>query len=722
MCATTTSPELARSKLCPACRSIFSGDTLKNDSGEVAHHSLDHLAVHAKSGCQLCLTITTSLPPDSHRYFPRDTPEKDGSLGFALVAPIARDQARVKFRVVRNAEFVVSTTTANGNHQHPDENGKRVIPRQQQTATPTPSLGSNLSLPLSDGAVPPADDFALTCELILMNPRYAVEPGVRSIPMDSMSTASASALEVARQWIDECSFNHMKCNVNSEMSTSWKPTHLLDVSIKGAGGKQGLKLVDGLFLDPLTEYVTLSHCWGTGKGVRLHKGTLKSLRQGVGVEGLPKTYREAAWVAKELGYRYLWVDALCVMHDSEQECLREIEMMGKIYGEATLNLAATGSMGDEQGLIRSRRPESLSPGVVDVNGIGVQDGCYKLLRATVWKDLVDKSPLSDRSWAFQERCLAKRTLHFTRNEVLWECQQMCCSEVFPKGLPATIGGGGAGEEMEVFDKRTHHQRHGNWTTLVRLYSKGRMRHSSDKLLALSGLARQYMAKNRLKEHDYLAGMWRNSLPAGLLWRVDRGRRPRGYRAPSWSWPSLDGEVCWPDAGQGESGKGTCLEVMEVEIKRKRQKDAFGQLEAGKLKVRGFMARGVLRRDRDYWSKTSCEIHCPRGQLDLDSVWFDEKLPKLGDTTDLLQETIQVYLLPVLDVVDRVAGLLLCSNIKRGEFRRMGVFEVSRYDQGSWDRFRTVMKGDPDMNNYEERLDHTNGYWFASDYTYTINVV
>lgn len=89
---------------------------------------------------------------------------------------------------------------------------------------------------------------------------------------------------------------------------------------------------------------------------------------------------------------------------------------------------------------------------------------------------------------------------------------------------------------------------------------------------------------------------------------------------------------------------------------------------------------------------------------------------------MLTEQLEVYLLPVIDVVDRVEGLLLCATMKKGEFRRIGSFDVSRYDQVNWDRFRSVMKGDPDMDNYQERLDHTNGYWFASDYTYTINII
>lgn len=543
---------------------------------------------------------------------------------------------------------------------------------------------------------------------------------MRKIGLESVNTSSVESFDIAKKWIDECMFNHMKCSVSEGAGPIWKPTHLLDISVKGPKGAQGIKLVDGMFLDPFTEYVTLSHVWGRSKAIRLHKGTLKALRQGVAASTLPKTFAEAAMVADKLGYRYLWIDALCIMHDNESLVLKEIADMDKIYSNASLNIAATSSRDDAAGLIYPRNVLALQPCVVDVNGVGVANGMYKILRSTIWHDLVDTSPLAKRAWTFQERCLAKRTLHFTRTELLWECQQMCCSEVFPKGLPATMSAPAGKESVEFFHKRTHHQRHGNWHQLVNLYSRGRLSYTSDKLLAVSGLAKQYMVRNRLRESDYVVGLWRPQLPQALLWRADRGKRPAKYRAPTWTWASIEGDIMYPENAQGV--KETCLEIIDTELKYKA--DSFGQVETAKLKVRGFMARGLLPRTKDYWGQVSCEIQCKQSSLELEMAYFDEDFPRLSDPSAGagMVEHLQIYLLPVIDVVDRVEGLILVSNIKKGEFRRIGAFEVSRYDQANWDQFRAVMKGDPDMNNYEERLDHTNGYWFASDYTYTINLV
>ncbi|RVX72330.1 hypothetical protein B0A52_04535 [Exophiala mesophila] len=689
--------ELKESTLCQTCKALFQPPEFRSDASEIPHHGLEALAVRA-SKCHLCLTIFMSIDPDAYKKFRRGSIVD--SVGWAFVSPIARDQARLKFRYVKSG-------SANGpSHAAGPSNGagssSRATPDTERSKTSSSS---------HDGV------DGLVVELILMNPKYAVEPGVRTIDPRSVSTASHESFELARQWIQDCTFNHMKCSV-AETSATWKPTHLLDVSIRGPKGAPGVKLVDGMFVDPLAEYCTLSHCWGQSKPVRLHKGTLAALRQGVSVTSLPKTIAEACTATERLGFRYLWVDALCIMHDREEAVLSEVAQMHKVYSEATLNLAATSSRDDATGLIYSRNVEALQPCIVEVGGLGIDDGMYKVLRSTLWHDLVDSSPLSQRAWAFQERCLAKRTLHFTRNELLWECQQMCCSEVFPKGLPATTGPPTSQESVEFFSKRVHHQRHGNWHQLVKMYSQKRLSYSSDKLLAMAGLARQYMARNRLREDDYLVGMWKSQLPQALLWRVHRGRRPTRYRAPTWTWASIDGEVNYPEPAQGQ--RETCIEVIDVDIQYKS--DRLGMVESGLLKVRGFMARGLLRRTHDYWGHTPCVIQCSKAQVELENASFDDRLPKLSSATGMLTEQLEVYLLPVIDVVDRVEGLLLCATMKRGEYRRIGCFEVSRYDQINWDRFRSVMKGDAEMDNYEDRLDHTNGYWFASDYTYTINLL
>jgi hypothetical protein len=177
---------------------------------------------------------------------------------------------------------------------------------------------------------------------------------------------------------------------------------------------------------------------------------------------------------------------------------------------------------------------------------------------------------------------------------------------------------------------------------------------------------------------------------------------------------MDGMVLYPVASR--SSKDTCVEVIDISIKYKT--DHYGLVESGNLKLRGFLVKGMLHRSKEHWDRTSCTVTGLHSEFTIGSASFDERLPQVDGVLE------EIYCLPVVETVDRMEGLLLraMEEIGRGVFRRLGSFQISRWDQVSWDRFKENMKGDPTLDNYEDRLDHTNGYWFASDYTYTINIV
>ncbi|KAI4266165.1 MAG: hypothetical protein L6R38_008914 [Xanthoria sp. 2 TBL-2021] len=71
---------------------------------------------------------------------------------------------------------------------------------------------------------------------------------------------------------------------------------------------------------------------------------------------------------------------------------------------------------------------------------------------------------------------------------------------------------------------------------------------SDLLPAVSGLATLFQ-QSFAAEDDYIAGLWRQDFPQGLLWLVDdssaTSKAMLGYWAPSWSWASIAGTVLWP---------------------------------------------------------------------------------------------------------------------------------------------------------------------------------
>ena len=683
------------STLCQACQSLFQ-DTSSRRTAQFPHYGVDGLRAQAGQGCQLCLTVYHSMDPDLLVKFQKTVVQ---SQGIASFTPISRDQARIQFRYLSaTGEDRGSVDSSNSAQKRPQTTG----PGQSTTSVNSVrSQSEQVSL--------------LSVDLILVKPEFAESQKAKFIDGAAGRTDSYASMEVAAQWLSDCTLKHMKCSVAEPLL--WKPKRLLDISVRGPGGTQGVKLTDGMFADPLSEYVTLSYCYGTSKQIRLHRKTLPALRQGVAASSLPKTLEDAVYMTRKLGFRYLWVDCICLMQDDPDEMLSECSQMDKVYSGASLNLTATASRDSAGGLFYKRDVDALRPCIIEVTGNDIVPGTYYCLRSTIWQDLVDRSPIARRAWILQERCLAKRTLHFTRNEILWECQECSASESFPDGLAPALGASEKVASVLSFNKKMHHRGTRNWNELVRLYTQGGLTYRSDKLIAMEGMVQQYATKNRLREKDYVAGLWRQEMPHALLWHVQKGLRPMKYRAPSWTWTSIDGSIQYPPPTQ--TSKDTCVEVLDISLKHKNKQDPFGLVESGILKLRGFLVKGFLDRSKEHWDRTTCTIKGFLSEFTIGSAVFDERLPRLGDNAPE-----EIYCLPVIETVDRMEGLLLraMDEIGQGMFRRLGAFQISRWDQISWDRFKENMKGDPTLDNYEHRLDHTNAYWFASDYTYTINIV
>jgi hypothetical protein len=81
-----------------------------------------------------------------------------------------------------------------------------------------------------------------------------------------------------------------------------------------------------------------------------------------------------------------------------------------------------------------------------------------------------------------------------------------------------------------------------WQHAIALFTTANLTYTSDKLSATSVIARKMAEYSR---DDYLAGMWRKDLLLQLPWFAispPQFKRPTGYRAPTWSWASIDCEA------------------------------------------------------------------------------------------------------------------------------------------------------------------------------------
>ncbi|KAF2182277.1 hypothetical protein K469DRAFT_712902 [Zopfia rhizophila CBS 207.26] len=132
-----------------------------------------------------------------------------------------------------------------------------------------------------------------------------------------------------------------------------------------------------------------------------------------------------------------------------------------------------------------------------------------------------------------------------------------------------------------------------WNDLIREYTKCALTRQSDKLIAISGLARFFHDTTR---DEYVAGLWRSRLVEHLDWRVYKpaAKIASEYRAPSWSWASLDGPV----RPQGLSARTNMhVSILDVQVQGSSP-DSMGQVLGGHIKLSGIITQATCRATQD----------------------------------------------------------------------------------------------------------------------------
>ncbi|RYO31418.1 hypothetical protein AA0113_g11870 [Alternaria arborescens] len=142
-----------------------------------------------------------------------------------------------------------------------------------------------------------------------------------------------------------------------------------------------------------------------------------------------------------------------------------------------------------------------------------------------------------------------------------------------------------------------------WNRIISAYSETLLTAATDKLIALSGIAKQM--RPTVNNDTYVAGMWRKHLESALLWRVknhekidgSRSCRPTPYRAPTWSWASVDGVVV-TEAVRVKSE--WAIEVVDHHLEN-ATKDTTGLVTGGWLDLQGALKPlGLTHETQDRW--------------------------------------------------------------------------------------------------------------------------
>lgn len=242
----------------------------------------------------------------------------------------------------------------------------------------------------------------------------------------------------------------------------------------------------------------------------------------------------------KLGIRYLWADTLCIVQDSVSDWEVESGKNGEIYRGSICTIAASGAVNGDEGCFFERDTNLIKQVIIPTPTYG---DLLLMRNDDPFALEFSKAALNKRGWTLQEYVLSPRIIHFGTKGVFYTCREIQVSEEFPSGMPDGYLDSKTSYLEEFLVGSNNNKAKGvlSWNSLVENYTSRQLTNGGDKLVAIAGLARRV---NLGIDDEYCAGLWRRSLPSGLLWEpsFDGCTRPTNYRAPSWSWASVGGRI------------------------------------------------------------------------------------------------------------------------------------------------------------------------------------
>ncbi|KIW25689.1 uncharacterized protein PV07_08850 [Cladophialophora immunda] len=184
--------------------------------------------------------------------------------------------------------------------------------------------------------------------------------------------------------------------------------------------------------------------------------------------------QDAIAIARRLGVRYLWVDALCILQGTDEAKLdwqRESPRMRDVYGNAFLTIVAAPARTIHGGIFAAGNPPKIPH-----CRIPYKSKCTPGIEGHVFLGFAERprdrseEPLYHRAWTLQERILSSRALICTRDQLCWECAGAKWTESGEFNPPISSA------RLEAQPNQGN-----TWNVIVRDYSSRDLTYSMDKL-------------------------------------------------------------------------------------------------------------------------------------------------------------------------------------------------------------------------------------------------
>lgn len=420
---------------------------------------------------------------------------------------------------------------------------------------------------------------------------------VRTRPVSSR-VDSDDVFSNVKMWMNRCLQHHDCCGTLNDPPEL--PTRVLDVLSRGNEDKVQLYESN----HHRGSYVALSYVWGGDQPYKTTQTNLNRYQNEISVSTLSKTIQDAIKCTRKLQVRYLWVDALCIIQDSEDDKAREIEQMTQIYKNSVLTISAAKSkncfegfleprvklnkLADDSFVIPMAIPFEVSAldEIVPESGeffIGVErfpgprqrwmllDSWYPI-PYSMWlarreaplqtPDMMHE-PVSTRAWTLQETWLSPRLLMFGSGQPSWQCAK--ASECHGGTISWEVD---QSHKIELFAERSPsitndiwEQLSWPWQQILGEYMRRDLTEGSDKLRALDGIVQEF---KRVTRDEYILGLWKSKLIQGLSWYQDTASKHRekikwgeSRFCSSWTWAKVDGDIDYSYAENSKASVVSC---------------------------------------------------------------------------------------------------------------------------------------------------------------------
>ncbi|UKZ94412.1 uncharacterized protein TrAFT101_009284 [Trichoderma asperellum] len=384
---------------------------------------------------------------------------------------------------------------------------------------------------------------------------------------------SELAVNRLRELIAQSSSNEMSASDDN----AYLPTRLLDVGSTTEPYLRLVSLENYPQLQPAAanafanRYAAVSYCWGTKEEAEKQlKTTVNTLQQRfseIDLKSMPHTVADAVRLCRAIGLRYLWIDALCIIQDDDNDWTRESFEMSNIYANSFITICVVTGTSCSAGFLDKRH----NPNTLQINFTSQIDPAvkgklflrmykhptlnltteYTKMSVSEWlmrndklevdEWALEKAPWFQRGWTFQESHFSKRKLLIgDEMAYMWHEESMVSMD----------GTRHDRSQLTLEAHRSMRDAIDQWYTMVRFYVRRKLSYERDRLPALSGLARALGTS--FPDLGYLAGLWKADLHRGLFWISGTTQSYReyvkplkyGYVAPSWSWARRPGPIYW----------------------------------------------------------------------------------------------------------------------------------------------------------------------------------